>query len=332
MTKQEAYRILGLTSGKSAEGGVTLSEIKTRYRSLMRLVHPDAREASGKPYPYSAGEIIHAYSFLKQDFVAPPNERKSPKECSCSKRQAAMQAWDAPVNPLAYTERDILHYAEDSSGSHIGTFSIARGKYIWKIEEDFPLFLLSIYRCSRELLEEIDSALNRPEDPSFLKAIQAELSYLLAQQFIDGSGILEHLAKESASEEAGAGIFLIPSMLETSGKTAAIKAGEALYPSRLLKHRLYLKNRSGTELGYLSFLDDRLYYVVIPLFEQKRVLVRIQADDFVSGSERSRRFAGYQRLRLWIRFRNDPISGTPENLNLQIQHLLEHYRTKPAFS
>ena len=47
MTKQEAYRILGLTSGKSAEGGVTLSEIKTRYRSLMRLVHPDARRLPG---------------------------------------------------------------------------------------------------------------------------------------------------------------------------------------------------------------------------------------------------------------------------------------------
>lgn len=332
MTRKEAYRILGLTSGKAAEDETTLSEIKTRYRSLMRLVHPDVREASGTPYPYSASEIIHAYSFLKQDFVDPSNELKNRKDRSFSKRQSTMQTWDAPVNPSAYTERDILHYAEDSSGNRIGTFSIARGKYVWKIEEDFPLFLLSIYQCSRELLEDIDSALKRPEDPAFLKTIQAELSYLLAQQFIDGQGILEHLAKEVASKAADARTFLIPSMLETSDKTAAIKPGDALYPSRLLKHRLYLKDRAGTELGYLSFMDDRLYYVIIPLFEQRRVLVRIQADDFLSGSERNRRFSGYQRLRLWIRFRDDPIFGTPENLNLQIQHLLEQYRAKSAFS
>jgi hypothetical protein len=30
---------------------------------------------------------------------------------------------------------------------------------------------------------------------------------------------------------------------------------------------------SGNELGYLSFVDDRLYYVVIPLFEQKKVQI-----------------------------------------------------------
>lgn len=39
-------------------------------------------------------------------------------------------------------------------------------------------------------------------------------------------------------------------------------------------HKLYLKNQSGKELGSLSFSDDRLYYVVVPLFEQKRVQIK----------------------------------------------------------
>lgn len=33
--------------------------------------------------------------------------------------------------------------------------------------------------------------------------------------------------------------------------------------------------RSGKEAGYISFKDDRLYYVLIPILEQKRAMVKI---------------------------------------------------------
>jgi hypothetical protein len=77
-------------------------------------------------------------------------------------------------------------------------------------------------------------------------------------------------------------------------------------PSRLKKHRLYLKNHSGNELGYLSFLDDRLYYVIIPLFEQKKVQIRVK-------------YTGYKRkLHLWVKLSNESVSSMPESVNLQI--------------
>ena len=34
--------------------------------------------------------------------------------------------------------------------------------------------------------------------------------------------------------------------------------------------------RSGKEAGYISFKDDRLYYVLIPILEQKRAMVKIE--------------------------------------------------------
>ena len=49
---------------------------------------------------------------------------------------------------------------------------------------------------------------------------------------------------------------------------------------RLRNHRLCVRNRQGQELGYLSFQNDRLYYVVVPLFEQKALARMISGGGF----------------------------------------------------
>lgn len=71
-------------------------------------------------------------------------------------------------------------------------------------------------------------------------------------------------------------------------------------------------------------MDDRLYYLVIPLFEQKRVQVKVQAAEIMA--EKSRKAAArYQKLDLWVKLLKKDISRLPENLNLQIERLLEEY-------
>ena len=78
-------------------------------------------------------------------------------------------------------------------------------------------------------------------------------------------------------------------------------------------------------MGYLSFPDDRLYYVVIPLFEQRRVQVKIRAaEKKPSGSGRAKK--AYQHLHLWIRIPEGEVCRPPESLNLQIENLLQRYR------
>lgn len=331
MTAPEAYQILGLPIGSD------FSEIKKKYRRLMLQVHPDTGSRTDAVLAARAQEINVAYSVLKRlacsgnSFVFQSNggfAQEGYSSCGYQTKKKERSAWNAPINQYAYREREILHYAEDSEGMTLGSFRIAKGKYLWITEEDFPLFLLSVYRCGKEILDEIDFSRRQEPEPAVRQQIHAELVYLLAQQFIDGTALLRELAKR-ASGKTDSDVFYLPAMLENTG-LYPVSYEEALFPSRLQKHRLYLKNSSGQELGYLSFPDDRLYYVVIPLFEQRRAQVRIQTAEqqsgWPAGGRRKKDAGAYRRLHLWIKLSSGEQNGLPENLNLQIEQLLKRYR------
>lgn len=70
----------------------------------------------------------------------------------------------------------------------------------------------------------------------------------------------------------------------------------------------------GRVIGYLSFKDDRMYYIVIPLFEQKRAMVKIQVEDNSSSN--------YNSVKLSIKMADNPESGFVENINMQINKLI----------
>lgn len=302
--------------------GAGKKEIKKRYRQLMLQVHPDAGAASQGNYEYSAQEINAAYAVLmKAQAGGGENIFNGKNERAAEKRTVG---WDAPVNENAFTEREVLQYAEDSDGAVLGNFCVAKGKYLWKTDEDFPLFLLSLYQCGRRLLDEVDERLCRGEIPRNRQRFQTELTYLLAQQFIDSTVLLQELASEENAAEDGSRVFSVSAMLELSGGAALVRAGETLYPSGIREHRLYIKGRTGQELGYLSFLDDRLYYVIIPLFEQKRVQVRIQAAK-KRTAKRKGSAGRYENLHLWIKLIHADTGRMPESLNLKIAELLKEY-------
>ncbi len=315
MRIKEAYKIFGLAQGTE------LNEVKKRYRQLMMRVHPDANTA-GKNYRYNAQEINHAYAVLKKKLSAGSENALEGEEKSQSKEKRR-GTWNAPVNVNAYRNREILHYAEDAAGAVLGSFCIAEGKYLWTVEEDFPLFLLSLYHCSKQLLDEIDASSGEKAAPINRNRIQAELTYLLAQQFIDGAALLKEFAKEEKDDKDE--IYYIAAMLEPSNKTVSLETGEMLYPSKIRQHKLYLKNQSGQELGYLSFSDDRLYYIVVPLFEKKRVQVRVQTAER-QPDKTKRNAGGYQNLHLWLKLCSENTVHMPENMNLQIEQLLKKYK------
>ena len=316
MTPAEAGRILGISPKADME------QIKKQYRRLMHQFHPDVSGFSNTGYQYTAQEINLAYEVLKKGFADFQEDIFSGAEKKAASKNLH---WDAPLNQHAWTEREILHYAEDYEGNVIGNFTIARGKYLWTEEEDFPLFLLSIYRCGQELQDEIDGSLQRKERSSLRGKIQPQLTYLLAQQFMDSTALLKKLAKKVSPGEEENGIYYLPAMLEVTGGISKLKGDESLFPSRLKGHRLYLKNSAGQELGYLSFSDDRFYYIVIPLFEQRRVLVKIKAAQ-TPASSRKRNLSRYHSLHLWLKFAPKTEKQLLENLNLQIRQLLEIYR------
>lgn len=346
MTVTEAQKILGI----SPQADIT--EIKKQYRKLMHLAHPDASAFHAMPYPFSAQEINEAYGLLSR-LAADRADREaghanfshaaSSKHASSNssfksnhdsethdayKHRSHTPHWNAPENPTAYTSRPIFHYAEGPDGEIIGDFLLTHGKYLWTLEEDFPLFLKSMLECSKNLLDEIDRHQKRTCTPSNRTAVQAQLAYLLAQQFIDGSETLKLLLTPQTEKDAN--IFLIPSMAELTDafqRTALFRAltpGTSLYPAFLKNHRLFLKDAQEQTVGYLSFQDDRLYYIVIPLLEQKRAQVKmcisVKQEKPLRGKQNP-----YKNLDFWIRLPHENPLTFPENISLQIEKLLNDY-------
>ena len=155
---------------------------------------------------------------------------------------------------------------------------------------------------------------------------QAELAYLLAQQFIDGAESMEELLTPvDAGKDAET--YYIPAMLEAGGTTVGLRIGMILYPAGVRAHRLYLKTRTGKEAGYLSFRDDRLYHIVIPLLEQKRAQVKIE----VSRKQDRKNTSGkskYKNIDFWMRIPRETTGTFPESIDLKIENLLKQYESR----
>ena len=181
MTESEAYRVLGLPENAGPE------HIRTRYRELIVQVHPDkvrrrsaqssdwpcmesetdSQEHQSAPFttPHDARIINQAYNLLQRSWRKTRNSREarasSDGQDFQKKTARSTGKWDAPCNPYAYHPREIYCRAEDAEGLPIGIFTIARGKYLWSQDEEFPLFLKSVYQCGSELLKEADASQKR---------------------------------------------------------------------------------------------------------------------------------------------------------------------------
>lgn len=331
MTRIKACQILGIAIDAD------MTEIKKVYRQLMHQVHPDTDAFHTIKYAYTAQEINEAYAFLcKTDNAQSKStssrdkgfsrkstySRNSTHAENTSSTPPKKKRWNAPLNPTAYTERNIYHYVEDYDCSIIGSIVLDTGKFLWQPEEDFLLFLKSIMECSKKLLNQAEQESGYAPNPSRRAETQAKLVYLLAQQFIDASETLKLLVKPSVKETCS--IYHIPAMLELSLQAPALPAGATLYPAAITRHRLYLKSSDGQNAGYLSFHDDRLYYIVIPLFEQKKAQVKIRIAK-EQQQKKSRSSNRYKNLDFWLKVPHTAEGTFPENISLQIKSLLYDY-------
>lgn len=202
---------------RAVQGGRP-EEMKQKYRRMILQAHPDTDLSAEERRIRDAQETNLAYGVLKKYFEG---QRKSESGRGREKKSSAgserTEIWNAEINENAYREREILHEVEDSEGRVMGQICIARGKYLWSVEESFSLFLLSIYRCAGEILEEIDFGKLSPSRsrPAEMK-VRAELAYLLAQQFTDSTGLLHEFALEETEDRKKRKIYRIAAMVELS--------------------------------------------------------------------------------------------------------------------
>ena len=300
MNKTTARKVLGLT------GTEDIKTIKSKYRKLMHEIHPDSGfDTADVDY---AARINEAYNVLKDDSFPKKKEHKS------SKAPKAHNNWNAKINKSAYCARPIYHQIEDYDGNSIGTIEIAKDKYIWTLEEDFNLFLKSVYETGKELL--INSRLGKDEPSEVTKQKYiSNLVYLLSSQYIDSSATL----KELATLEDG--IYKINAMVEINHASTIPRAGTSLFPAGISNHRLYVRQQTGDVIGYLSFNDDRLYYVLIPLLERKNASVKMTV---IPRRLKSNARNKYADIELWMKIK-DTKSDSIESTNIQIEELLTKY-------
>lgn len=123
--------------------------------------------------------------------------------------------------------------------------------------------------------------------------------------------------------------FKNSAMLETANGTTSLPSGMVLYPAGIKKHRLFLQTSQKQAVGYVSFKDDRLYYILIPLLEQKRAQVKISIAPLSQNHSRRKQprssKGNYQDLNFQIRLSRNAIPTFPESIQLQIEALLRSY-------
>ncbi len=299
MNKSQARKILGL------DGTEDEKEVKKKYRKLMHKNHPDS---NGSDDSEVAAKINTAYELIMKSLDS--GEKKT-----TVKRRPKAKTWNAKENKNAYCARPIFHEVEDLEGNNIGTIEIDRGKYIWSKDEEFSLFLKSLYETSKELLDNARPSLFFEVPEVIKQKYLADITYLLTGQFIDSSLTLKALGVLDVDA------YKIDAMVELDMSATIPKVGSVLYPAGVSNHRLYLRNRGGEIIGYLSFKDDRLYYVIIPLLEQKKAQVKMVVAD---NTLKSRTRKKYVDLDLWIRLLETETSGI-ESTNLKIDELLKRY-------
>jgi hypothetical protein len=248
MTLKEAYKILGVSKEN------TDREIKAKYKKLLIMYHPDSAPTR-KRNPEDdeiIRKVIEAYRKIRKSEDEPSFE---PYEFT----------WDAFENKRAFSERNIFFqfkiYDEDLPPS-----KMARGRFVWDPDmEEFPLFAKSVLEACKEVMTDHDVT----PAPGKVK----DIFNLMMQEYVlpaDAARKVGKLIREDDNLEVYSFSGFIKDESGTSRESGK-NCGEPL--------KIYLREDravveeivTGKVLGSISFDEDELYYVVLPLLEDPKV-------------------------------------------------------------
>ncbi len=261
MTLKEAYRILGVSKEN------TEREIKAKYKKLLILYHPDS-DPSGKRAvedDEKIRQVIEAYKKVKESEGEPYYD-------------AYEFSWDAFENKKAFAERNIYFqfkiYDEDLPPS-----KMARGKFVWDPDmEEFALFTKSVLDSCKEVMTDYDVI---PE-PDKIR----DIFHLMMQEYILPSDAARKIGKK-IREEGKIEVYLFNGLIkgETGTHGHRPDCGEPLNIFLRDDRAVAEEIVTGKVLGSISFDEDELYYVVLPLLEDPQV----NANATVTRVEKSRK-------------------------------------------
>lgn len=324
MIVREAQNILGVTRQEDDRA------VKTKFRKLMALYHPDAAGAESPEVLRRAQLINEAYSILCKRAEA---GKTGLREKTDSREE---QGWKGKIIENAFAERVIyrsLLLWEEQEKSYERA---AKGKYEWDPDlEEFDCLLKSVNQAAVELLEnaERQNGFCREDGSGWQEArftYQARLFHLLARQFIRPVSCLHKLARPEEIDGQGRAVYRFRGFLGCKGSGRArdamvsLKKGDLLKVVSLRDNRMMISREDGTPLGHLSLAEDRWYYVVIPILESRLAQVKFIVAD-VEINKKRRPYQARVNVDLFLRMEKAAETETVCDRNQEIQDILDEY-------
>ncbi len=261
MTLKEAYRILGVSKEN------TDREIRAKYKKLLIMYHPDS-DPAGKRDPKDDEMIrlvIEAYNKIRESEGMPVYETYE-------------FIWEAFENKEAFAERNIFFqfriYDEALPPS-----KMARGRFVWDPDmEEFPLFAKSVLEACREVMADSDAATpDKVRDVFHLMmqeyVLPADAARKLGKRVKKGSGRDGEEAGRAAAD-GDKEIFSFNGFIKENSLSQNVSkthAGEPLSIFLQEDRAIAREMITGRVLGSITFDEDELYYVLLPLLEDPDV-------------------------------------------------------------
>ena len=262
MTLREAYKILGVSKEN------TDREIKAKYKKLLIMYHPDS-DPTRKRNPEDEEKIrqvIEAYKKIKESEGEPYFE---PYEFT----------WDAFENKRAFSERNIFVQFKIYDEA-LPPSKMARGRFVWDPDmEEFSLFAKSVLEACKEVMTDYDVT----PAPDKVK----EIFHLMMQEYVLPADVARKIGKK-IREDGDLEIYSFSGFIKEelgSNCESKLNSGEPLNIYLREDRAVVEEIVTGRILGSISFDEDELYYVVLPLLEDPKV----DAHATITKVERSRR-------------------------------------------
>ncbi len=296
MDKQTAMQLLSLKGGESEK------EIKTQFRRMLHIHHPDV---AGNDNPYAddmVRNLIEAYELLSGMMQQGTG--------------VIRKEWNAPVNAMASADRSIYAafslFEEESF-----ILEIARGRYVWDPdEEDFEHFTKSIYNLTEKMLKE---AGKDATDPAMVYLFQ----YLM-EEYIYPFHAAEKLAERTEEKDIGGCRYYFTGFIQDAEKQELNKGDQARV--RLKDTSLFLQFEHRSDLYKLCFDKDCLYPVIISLLKTQKAAAKCEVT-VIPYSKAGSRKNRHIKVSLVISVR-DKILDQPLCNRDKIDQLLDRFGAK----
>lgn len=263
MTLKEAYKTLGASKQDDNR------EIKAKYKKLLIMYHPDSdptRKRNSED-DEKIRQVIEAYKKIKESEGEPYFDTYE-------------FTWDAFENKAAFSERNI-YVQFKMYDEELPLSKMARGRFVWDPDmEEFRLFSKSVLEACKDIMTDYRAILT----PDKVK----DIFHLMMQEYVLPADAARKIGKK-VREDGDKEVFTFNGFVKenlSDPKASTATLGEPLNIFLREDRAVVEEIVTGKLLGTVSFDEDELYYVVLPLLEDPKV----QAHASVTKVEKNRRF------------------------------------------